>query len=201
MKFKLIFSFFLIGCSNIHPDNISNLEQGAFDSISLANSKTEQIDSIIFNTVRINDSIPLLLPEAELLNKLGKPDSIIVEYGWDCGNYLDDSDSVGVYYYGLSRFIVSKGKALLHKFVPDNRMTLCTNSFKITGETNESELKLLFTKSYTHMLERIKNDKNFGERRLKVGMSNNPVSPDDNGFIFYFENGKIIRIELWWFIC
>jgi hypothetical protein len=51
------------------------------------------------------------------------------------------------------------------------------------------------------MIHMLKTDKNNGERSLKVGMIQKPAFGDANGFIFYFEKNKLIKIELWWFIC
>ncbi len=205
MRVNFLIILILFSCSNRQSDNIANSRQAISDTPSYpvpsSLNTTEKIDSLIFDSVKINGKIPLKLKVVDLLDKLGQPDSIIVEHGWDCGNYLNDSDSVDVYYYGLSRFIISKGEALLHRFYPDKKLTFETNDFKIAGETSESEIQLIFPNSYANMLYRIQNDKHFGKRRLKVGMIKNPISPDDNGFIFYFENGRLIRIDLWWFIC
>lgn len=213
MKINFLFILILIGCSIKHSEYDVNSKQTNLDSLSTGLKQTSfdtifslpeqaiEIDSLLFDSVKINDNLPLKLKETDLLNKLGQPDSIVVEHGWDCGNYLDDLDSVKVYYYGLSRYIISKGKALLHVFSPDKKLSFGTNNFKITGETSELEIKVLFPKSYTNMAYWIERKKHSGKRELKVGMITNPMSTESNGFIFYFENGRLIRIELWWFIC
>ena len=198
---RSIFLLFLliVSCTTRQPDKINSSSKEETKKNAITRNDKEQIDSLLFDDVKINDTIPLKLKESDLLEKLGQPDSVI-NVSCDCGNYLDGGDSAKMYYYGLSSFIVSKGEALLNKFYPDKKLSFGTSSFKINGEASESEFKLLFPKSYTHMLYRIEN-KSIGERRLKVGMIKNPISPYDNGFIFYFENDKLIRIELWWFIC
>ncbi|MHC1705013.1 MAG: hypothetical protein AB9846_13975 [Tenuifilaceae bacterium] len=196
-----IFMLFLliVSCSTRQPDTINSSPKEVIKTNEITRNDKEQIDSLLFNDVKINDVIPLKLKESVLLEKLGQPDSVINVRN-DCGNYLDGGDSSQVYYYGLSRFIVSKGEALLNIFYPDKKLSFGTSNFKINGEASESEFKKLFPKSYANMIYRIEN-KRIGERRLKVGMIKNPISPYDNGFIFYFENEKLIRIELWWFIC
>jgi len=205
MKTLFLFLIILLSCTTKHPKEITKTTDDSikrdFNTIIKEINKNELIDSLVFDSVKINNSIPLKLKEIELLNKLGLPDSVIKENGWSCGNYLNESDSLTVYYYGLTRFIVSKGEALLHKFIPDDKLTFGTSDFMISGKTNESKLKLRFPKSYNNMLYRIENEKNFEKRRMKVGMIKNPIGPDDNGFIFYFENNVLIRVELWWFIC
>ncbi|MFM9984323.1 MAG: hypothetical protein ACKVOK_03775 [Flavobacteriales bacterium] len=164
--------------------------------------KAFEWDSLNFDSVKINGNIPLKLSVKSLIEILGQPDSTITEHGWDCGNYLDDLYSVTVYYYGKSRFISSGGEALLHEiYFSDNRLSFGTRDFKISSEISEAELKLLFPKSYTTMLEQIRTDKQYGERSLSVDMVNQPLNQEGSAFIFYFENGKLSRIELWWFIC
>ncbi len=199
MRISLLILVLLVGC--ISKQTNEN-QLGQYDSSTTNISSVEQIDSLSFESVRINDKVPLKLKEKELLKELGQPDSIITERGWDCGNYLDENDSVVVYYYGHSRYIVSNGEVLLHKYYPsDNKLIFRTKKFQLSGEINELKIKELFSKSYECMERRIKNEKSYGKRRLKVGMSRNPISIDDNGFIFYFENNKLTYVELWWFIC
>ena len=164
--------------------------------------KAFEWDSLNFDSVKINGNIPLKLSVKSLFELLGQPDSTIIEEDWDCGNYLDDLYSVTVYYYGKSRFISSGGEALLHEmYFSDNRLSFGTGDFKISSEITESELKLLFPNSYITMLEQIRADKQYGERRLTVDMVNQPLNQEGSSFIFCFANGNLTHIELWWFIC
>jgi len=157
-------------------------------------------DSLVFNSVKLNKEIPLMPTESELTSKLGAPDSLVIEYGWDCGNYIDSKDSVTVYYYGKTRFIASGGKAVLHEFYPsENLISFDTPEFSLTGDIKEEVIAELFPHSYNGMIHRLKTDKYFNERRLRVEMI--PACEDSCGFIFHFEEGNLSYIELWWFIC
>jgi hypothetical protein len=200
---------FIISCTG--KKNDPNKNQRSMDSMSQDSilkvvqnrdlDDPQETDSILFDSVKINDKIPLKLTIKSLLKHLGQPDSIKTEE-WECGNYLNDQNSVDVYYYGKSRFITSKGEALLHILYPsDSKLFFGTNDFKISNEITEFELMSLFPKSYDRMIYRIKNDEHYGPRRLVVEMIDQPLYQDGSGFIFYIENEKLTRIELWWFIC
>jgi hypothetical protein len=206
----------LLSCQGNHKESkgINDSVKNSFDSkitkkdtndsnLSIPKeNQTEDIDSLIFDSVRINKMLPLKSKESDLIKNLGQPDSIVVEHGWDCGNYLNCSDSVTLFYYGQSRFLISDGEALLHiLFLSDSKLSFGTSNFQLTGKISESQVKYLFPKSYNYMMKLIENNTFYGEKRIKVKMSENSISYDDNGFIFYFEKGWLVSIELWWFIC
>jgi hypothetical protein len=199
--------FFLICCSDTKIDQKKVNRMIADTTVNKVPGNEGEVkalewDSLNFDSVKINGNIPLKLGVKSLFELLGQPDSTITEHDWDCGNYLDDLNSVTVYYYGKTRFISSGGEALLHEiYFSDARLSFGTKDFKISSEVSESELKLLFPKSYSTMLEQIRTDKHYGERRLRVEMANQPLIQEGSSFIFYCENGKLSGIELWWFIC
>lgn len=159
-------------------------------------------DSLIFDSISINRLIPLKLSAKFLTASLGRPDSIIKEDDWECGNYLNDKTTVSIYYYGKSRFIVSDGEALLQVLdLKDKRLSFVTSSMELSQPISEVEVSQLFPGSYARMKQGMATDKHYGPKRLIVEMKNQPLWQDGCGFIFNFDNDQLTSIELWWFIC
>lgn len=206
----LFFSSLLLSCdSKIQEKSPSNIAASTIESEKDSLRKEPPVpleiqsnivpDSIDFDSIKINQNIPLLLTEKELIKWLGSPDSLVKEHGWDCGNYLDTNYFVKVYYYGKSRFIASNGKALLHQlYLSDNLFSFSSSDFSIKGTIAESELKKIFPASYQLMIQ--SRQKNDVPKRMHLRMIKNPFYEDGN-FIIYLKDGKLDKIELWWLIC
>ncbi|MBL7942373.1 MAG: hypothetical protein JNM00_06390 [Flavobacteriales bacterium] len=199
MRLEMFMLWLSVGCAAANSADQQQVQPNANATVEV--SMAPHIDSLSFDDVKINGSIPLKLKEAALMKYFGRPDSVVVEHGWDCGNYLDMADSVKVYYYGQTRFISSGGEAILHRYFPDTLLTFGTNQFSIVGPTMESDIAEIFPGSYAAMLHALKTDEQNETRWLYVGMKQNPVGDDGNSFIFHFEDGKLDYVELWWFIC
>ena len=72
------------------------------------------LETLHFDSVRLNASIPLMLKDAELVGFLGQPDSVGAENDWECGNYINGDTSVRILYYGKTKFMSSRGISLLY---------------------------------------------------------------------------------------
>jgi hypothetical protein len=101
MKRMIFILLIATSCSGIKKSDTESSSPDTINKVLASklppdSSFQEPIDSLFFNSVKINNKIPLNLSEKELIKKLGHPDSIIIEHGWDCGNYINDLDSVSV---------------------------------------------------------------------------------------------------------
>src|SRR5690606_25002153 len=82
------------------------------------------LETLHFDSVRLNANVPLMLKDAELVGFLGQPDSVVTENDWECGNYINGDTSVRIFYYGKTKFMSSRGISLLYVLnLEDNRFT------------------------------------------------------------------------------
>jgi len=160
----------------------------------------EPIDELHFDSVMLNKSIPLRLEETDLVKYLGEPDSIVIEDDWACGNYINGESTVKVHYYKGTKFISSKGIALLHVLnLEVDNFTFDFSGNQIKSGITKSELELIFPNSMKALKEKRQSYNRQG--RMKVYMIETPEYGDSSGWIFIFDGEKLKEIELWWFIC
>lgn len=158
------------------------------------------LEVVHFDSVRLNQTIPIRLTADSLVQLLGNPDSIITETEWECGNYIDDEMSVEIYYYGHTRFLVSNGVALLHVLnLEDGRFTFDFESTQIKKGMDLAALKTIFPNAVSALKEGWEGYNRDG--RMKVLMRENPDYGESSGWIFSFKGTRIEAITLWWFIC
>lgn len=171
-----------------------------------AQTKADCLDEVClevvhFDSARLNGKIPLKLPESQLLQLLGKPDSVVAESDWECGNYIDDATTVRILFYGRTQFQTSNGIAILYKLnFEDRRFALQLGKCNLQSGVTKQNLKTHFPSALA-ALDREVQDYN-KDGKMKVRMAQTPASePSSSGWIFYFEGDVLKEVELWWFIC
>ncbi|MBB6464093.1 hypothetical protein [Flammeovirga kamogawensis] len=165
------------------------------------NQRTLQNDKFDLNDIFLNDSIKVKLSLDDLLSKCGQPDTIYTDNSWECGNYINQNESVEIYSYKKTDFIVSEGKALLYKYRPsESNFHFGNQHFKIDSKSNESYLEKIFPNSYNSMLERLDNN-SVSDRKMRVDFKTKYEHTEPAGYIFYLKNNKIKEIVYWAFIC
>ena len=103
------------------------------------------LEALHFDSVRLNSNIPLMLKDAELLDFLGQPDSVVTENDWECGNYINGDESVTILYYGKTRFMSSRGISLLYVLnLEDDRFTFDFDDKKLRKGTSKADLQEFF---------------------------------------------------------
>jgi len=157
------------------------------------------LEVLHFDSVRLNKNVPLKLSDKDLFAMLGKPDSIVVEE-WPCGNYINDYDTVDVYYYGKTRFISSCGTSLLHILdFEDHRFSFCFQNKQIDYNSTKNDIAKFFPNAVKALDEGWELYNTEGD--MKVLMRETPEYTEGSGWILTFRDGKILQIELWWGIC
>lgn len=158
------------------------------------------LETLHFDSVRLNSNIPLMLKDAELISFLGQPDSVVTENDWECGNYLNGDVSVRILYYGKSKFMSSRGTSLLYVLnLEDNRFTFNFGGKQLKKGTSKTDLKEFFPNALNSLNKGIQSYNKEG--RMKVKMVQTPDFGDSSGWMLTFSNQRIKEIELWWFIC
>ena len=158
------------------------------------------LETLHFDSVRLNRNIPLMLKDAELISFLGQPDSIVTENDWECGNYLNGDESVKILYYGKTRFMSSRGTSILYVLnLEDDRFTFDFGSKQLKKGTSIEKLNEIFPNAVTCLNKGTQPYNREG--RMKVKMVQTPGFADSSGWLFTFSNQMIKEVELWWFIC
>lgn len=158
------------------------------------------LETLHFDSVRLNSNIPLMLKDAELISFLGQPDSVVTENDWECGNYLNGDVSVRILYYGKSKFMSSQGTSLLYVLnLEDNRFTFDFGGKQLKKGTSRADLKEIFPNALNCLNKGTQSYNREG--RMKVKMVQTPDFGDSSGWMFTFSDQMIKEIELWWFIC
>ena len=157
------------------------------------------LERLHFDSVRLNNKIPLKLKDAQLVEFLGQPDSIAVET-WECGNYIDSEESVRVLYYGRTRFISSNGTSLLHRLnFEDARFSFGFGNTQIKSGISKNDLQRIFPNAINSLTYKIQSYNKEG--RTKVKMLPAYEGEGTAGWIFSFNGDLLKEIELWWMIC
>lgn len=130
---KSFFFAFTLFATTVCGQNVSDcLDEGCLETLH-------------FDSVRLNSKIPLMLKDAELIGFLGPPDSVVIDNDWECGNYLNGDVSVRIIYYGKSKFISSRGTSLLYVLnLEDNRFTFDFGSRQLKKGISKADLKKIF---------------------------------------------------------
>ena len=158
------------------------------------------LETLHFDSVRLNSNIPLILKDAELIRFLGQPDSVVTENDWECGNYINGDASVRILYYGKTKFMSSRGISLLYVLnLEDNRFTFDFGGKQLKKGTSKADLKDLFPNALNALNKGLQSYNKEG--RMKVKMVQTPDFGDSSGWMFTFSDQMIKEIELWWFIC
>ncbi len=157
------------------------------------------LETLHFDSVRLNLSIPLMLKDHELFSLLGPPDSTVTENDWSCGNYINSEETVKIHYYGKTKFMSSRGTSLLYVLnLEEKRFTFDFDKKRITNGTSKSDLQKIFPNALNSL-----NKKHHSYNKngiMKVKMLQNPAR-DESGWLFRFNGDVIKEIELWWMIC
>lgn len=158
------------------------------------------LESLHFDSVRLNTKIPLMLKDSELVDYLGQPDSVVIENDWLCGNYIDSEETVRVLYYGRTRFISSNGTSLLHRLnFEEERFSFDFGDAQLKYGISKSDLQRIFPNAVNCLNNNIQEYNKKG--RMKVKMLEAYEGEGTCGWMFTF-NGELLKeIELWWMIC
>jgi hypothetical protein len=158
------------------------------------------LETLHFDSVRLNSKIPLMLKDVDLIGFLGQPDSVVAENDWECGNYINGDTSVRILYYGKTKFMSSRGVSLLYVLnLEDNRFTFDFGGKQVKKGTSKADLKGLFPHALNALNKGLQSYNREGQ--MKVRMVQTPDFGDSSGWMFTFSNQMIKEIELWWFIC
>ncbi|MEQ9287169.1 MAG: hypothetical protein RIG77_09690 [Cyclobacteriaceae bacterium] len=157
------------------------------------------LEKLHFDSVRLNNKIPLMLTDAELIEFLGQPDSVVVE-SWECGNYIDSEETVRVLYFGRTRFISSNGTSLLHRLnFEENGFSFDFEGTQLKSGISKTDLQRIFPNALNSLNNKIQRYNEKG--RMKVKMLPAYEGEGSCGWIFTFNEELLKEIELWWMIC
>ncbi len=151
-----------------------------------------KVDSIQLDQITI-DGVNFYSNKQELIDGLGKPDSIVNPH-YECGGFSDDGQAQIFiqYFYQSFNFIGSNDAYQIEKINFQNNDLISINfkGFKFNNETKINVFKGLFPKSYK-------------SRSVKAGKSNYegltllPSILSDDRTFFTFKDGLLVEFEYW----
>lgn len=148
----------------------------------------------------IDSTLPVF-GNIQLLDKLGKPDSILV-FGNDCGSPLDwldkkhNTDSVICLYFPGLTFYSNRHQYLLSEIdLSKHELFIPRKDLKWNQHTTEEQFTAAFPRSARNARLNSSGKKN-GELIYKISYRNL-----DDCWILRFQNGKLAKVKIWWLLC
>jgi hypothetical protein len=198
MKVFILFLLpFLITCTN-RPD-ISDIGNIKFNVKvpninSVDSNQKSNLDYLEWNTLKINNQLPLLCKKKELINLLGQPDSIVVPNINDiCISYFEKDFTY--LNFRKSQF-ESKGDTTVISsisFDQTNRIWLQTGNTVLDNSMTIDKLNSLFPNAVKQK-EDVVLDTIGKVICVRLGITK---ESSENAWLLFFQNGKLIRIDYW----
>jgi hypothetical protein len=198
MKVFILFLLpFFITCTN-RPD-ISDIENIKFKEKvpninSVDSNQKSNLDYLEWNTLKINNQLPLLCKKKELINLLGQPDSIVApNMNNICISYFEKDFIYLV--FGKSQF-ESKGDTTVISsisFDQTNRIWLQTGNTVLDNSMTIDKLNSLFPNAVKQK-EDVVLDTIGKVICVRLGITK---ESSENAWLLFFQNGKLIRIDYW----
>ncbi|MTI40547.1 hypothetical protein [Fulvivirga lutimaris] len=158
-----------------------------------AEQKHEEI--LYKDSVWLNDAVQFTSTQKEVLDKLGKPDSITTPM-FECGAYIQGEepwgDKVNIWHYQGTEIVTFKDRAEIMKIrLKGWECTLHDSQMIFSGETSIEDLREVFPKSVKNSYEW--KDVTKGIRYTLVKIAPNP-NYDDSWILKFYKN-QLIEIE------
>jgi len=153
--------------------------------------KLEAQEYLDWNSVKINNLIPLECKKADLIKLLGKPDKVVTPKEDDyCVSYFQSD--IKYLYWGESQFESSGSKAVISIIdLESNKIKLVSPKITLDNSVTLEAIKRLYPKAVSQatILDVDKKGK-----LLTVHLAMSKFESDDEWLLF-FKNGRLIRID------
>jgi hypothetical protein len=154
--------------------------------------QTSNMEILNVDSVLINNKVPFQTTKANLIEKLGNPDSIAT-FRPECGDYFG-ADTVTLYFYGQTVFESYEDLVVLRKInFRDSRFQLKANDLTLDNKTIFNDVRKLFPVSAEKSREVV----NPIDKKTYQFITIQPKVESDDHWILKFYHGRIIKIEYW----
>jgi hypothetical protein len=196
---KRILLFLLpLSLACVEKSNKSNTLKIQSNTLSIAVNNIKKVDTTLefldWNSLKINNRLPLLCKKSEIIELLGQPDSIVVPNMNDiCVSYFEGEFKY--IYFGKSQFETKGDKVVISSilFGDNNRVKINNGSIVLDNSMTIDKLASIFPNAVKLKYE-VTLD--MGEKAMCVRLETSKVG-GDNAWVLLFQNGKLIRIDFW----
>lgn len=146
-----------------------------------------------WNSIRINNKLPLLCKKQELLNLLGKPDKILDPEDLDiCTSYFENNFNYLV--WGQSQFESTEFQAVISSIdIEAGKLKLVSPKITLDNSVTLEKIKKLFPKS-SKLAEELIIDNKGKVIGIKIAAS---IKNSEDGWFLFFRAGKLVRVDYW----
>lgn len=163
------------------------------DTNQTSNQKTG-LEFLDWDSLRINNRLPLLCKKRDLIELLGKPDSTVVPNMNDiCTSYFETEFKY--MYFGKSQFETRADTAVISSisFKKYNRIKINSGSIVLDNTMTIDKLASLFPNA-VKLKEALYLD---GEGKVMCVRLATSKVVSDNAWLLFFLGGKLIQIDFW----
>lgn len=144
-----------------------------------------------WNSLKINNQIPLECKKADLIQLLGKPDKIVTPKENDyCASYFQSD--IKFLYWGESQFESSGSKAVISSIdFESNKIKLVSPNITLDNSVTLETIKRLFPVAVKQAII-LDIDKKGKVLSVRIATAKEEI---DDQWLLFFKNGKLIRID------
>lgn len=189
---------FLIPLSLACVEKSNKIEKIKSTNLGEAVKDIKTIDTTLefldWDSLKINNRLPLLCKKSELIELLGQPDSIVVpNMNEICVSYFDRE--FNYIYFGNSQFETKGDTVVISSihFEKDKRINISSGRIQLDNSMTIDKLASIFP---TAVKSKYEVSLDMGKKAMCVKLETSKVGGDD-AWVLFFQNGKLIRIDLW----
>lgn len=199
---RLIIILLFLTCITACGQQTKKLEQEKANQIDIVEPKQYALDTVKninleyldWDSLKINNQLPLLCKKISLIKLLGQPDSIVTPDMNDiCVSYF--GNDFKYVYFNESRFETYGDEVVISSinFENNNKIKLNFGTLTLDNSLTLEQLETIFPiavrdKSEIDIYRKVKAD--------FVRLATSKVKTD-NAWLLFFKNGKLIRIDYW----
>jgi hypothetical protein len=173
----------------IPSNTIDSAEPDKYKVDTIQKTTIEYLD---WNSLKLNNKLPILCKKSELIKLLGQPDSTVVPNKYDiCGSYFNSD--IEFMYFGKSFFEASGDSIIVSSIRLDSnkRIILTTGNLVLDNSMTLDKFATQFPNAFK-LKEEVILDKE--GKVLSVRLEASKAGTDD-AWILFFKDGKLIGID------
>ncbi|MCA2608775.1 MAG: hypothetical protein IM598_04370 [Chitinophagaceae bacterium] len=155
--------------------------------------QTNSKEVLEWNSIKINNKLPLICKRSNLLDLLGKPDKILDPQSLDiCTSYFEKDFDYLV--WGRSRFESTNSQAVISSIdIESGKIKLVSPKITLDNFITLDKIKQIFPKATKDAEELIIDDKG---KVVSIKLATSHKNSDD-GWLLFFKAGKLVRVDYW----
>lgn len=163
-----------------------------FVLITTARQQNSQ-EILEWNSIRINNKLPLLCKKSDLFNLLGKPDKILDPQNLDiCTSYFEKDFNYLV--WGQSQFESTDSQVVISSIdIEKGIIKLFSPKITLDNSVTFEKIKQIFPKASKSAQEVIIDNKG-KVLSMKIATS---LKNSEDGWLLFFKAGKLVRVDYW----